>query len=196
MTTAWAPSPSSPARWRSARGCARPSPRSRPRSWTWTWPRIRVVDGDTAQTPDEGITAGSQSMETSGAAVRQAAAEARHHLLALAHEALEATGPRDVLTVDDGVVTDPVSGRQVDYWTIFGGQRFGVDVTGAGRPKPVSEYRAVGQAAAIGSAGQGQRCAQLCPGFGAAPHGAWARGAPAQLSRTLWPRWIQNLWRP
>ncbi|MEZ4560046.1 MAG: (2Fe-2S)-binding protein [Caldilineaceae bacterium] len=37
MTTAWAPSPSSPARWRSARGCARPSPRSRPRSWTWSW---------------------------------------------------------------------------------------------------------------------------------------------------------------
>ncbi|MEZ4611180.1 MAG: molybdopterin cofactor-binding domain-containing protein [Caldilineaceae bacterium] len=109
--------------------------------------RIRVVDGDTAQTPDEGITAGSQSMETSGAAVRQAAAEARHHLLALAHEALEATGPRDALTVDDGVVTDPASGRQVDYWTLFGGQRFGVDVTGAGHPKPVSEYRVVGQAA-------------------------------------------------
>ncbi|MCB0070884.1 MAG: molybdopterin-dependent oxidoreductase [Caldilineaceae bacterium] len=109
--------------------------------------RIRVVDGDTAQTPDEGITAGSQSMETSGTAVRQAAADARHHLLALAHEALEATGPRDALTVDDGVVTDPVSGRQVDYWTLFGGQRFGVDVTGVGQPKPPAQYRVVGQAA-------------------------------------------------
>lgn len=109
--------------------------------------RLRVVDGDTAQTPDEGITAGSQSMEQSGTAVRQAAADARRHLLALAHEALEAAGPLDTLEVDDGIVTDPATGRQVDYWSLFGGQRFGVEVTGVGQPKAPDAYRVVGQPA-------------------------------------------------
>ena len=36
--------------------------------------RIRVLCGDTDQTPDDGVTAGSNSMEHTGAAVRAAAA--------------------------------------------------------------------------------------------------------------------------
>ena len=36
--------------------------------------RIRMVDADTARTPDEGVTAGSMSLQNSGVAIRQAAA--------------------------------------------------------------------------------------------------------------------------
>ncbi|MCL4863423.1 MAG: molybdopterin-dependent oxidoreductase, partial [Caldilineaceae bacterium] len=109
--------------------------------------RIRVVDADTGQTPDEGVTSGSMSLQTSGAAIRQAAAEARHHLLALAFEALESTTPATELVVEDGVVTDPATGRQTTYWALFGGQRFGQPVTGVAQPKAAGAHRLVGQAA-------------------------------------------------
>ena len=39
--------------------------------------RIRMISGDTRQTPNEGQTAGSQSVENSGTALRMACAEAR-----------------------------------------------------------------------------------------------------------------------
>ncbi len=109
--------------------------------------RVRVIMADTELTPDEGITAGSMSLQMSGNAIRQAAAAARHHLLTLAHETLEAASPVDRLTVDDGTVTDPASGRQIDYWTLFGGQRFGQPVTGTIAPKPFAQHKLVGQRA-------------------------------------------------
>src|SRR5439155_10439010 len=39
--------------------------------------RVRMISGDTAQTPDEGQTAGSVSIENGGTAIRLACAEAR-----------------------------------------------------------------------------------------------------------------------
>jgi nicotinate dehydrogenase subunit B len=113
-----------------------------------TLARVRVVMADTAQTPDEGMTVGSMSLETSGAAIRLAAATARHHLLSLAFEELEAAGPgSDALTVDDGTVTDPVSGRSTTYWQLLGGRRFGIDVTGTIAPQLPSEHTIVGSPA-------------------------------------------------
>lgn len=109
--------------------------------------RIRVIMADTALTPDEGVTAGSMSLETSGNAVRQAAAEARHLLLQLAHEELEADGAPEALVVQDGTVTDPTTGRQTNYWALFGGQRFGRPATGLVRPKAFVTHTQVGQAA-------------------------------------------------
>ena len=43
--------------------------------------RVLMVMGDTALTPDEGYTAGSMTIHTSGTALRQAAAEARRAML-------------------------------------------------------------------------------------------------------------------
>src|SRR2546427_4901279 len=45
--------------------------------------RIRMISGDTGQTPNEGQTAGSQSVENSGTALRMAAAEVRAMLIDL-----------------------------------------------------------------------------------------------------------------
>ena len=62
--------------------------------------RVRVSTADTAHGLNELFTVGSQSMEESGAAMRQAAAEARRHLLELAAARLDA--PLDRLDVTDG----------------------------------------------------------------------------------------------
>jgi nicotinate dehydrogenase subunit B len=108
--------------------------------------RIRMAATDTDQSPDEGLTVGSMSLETSGHAIRVAAAEARYILLTIAYEELEA--PLERLEVRDGTISDPVTGRSVTYWDLFGGQRFGRQIVGIGRLKAVATYEVIGQPAA------------------------------------------------
>jgi len=107
--------------------------------------RVRVVMADTALTPDEGLTVSSMSLETSGAALRQAAITARQRILDVAYEALEAAPER--LVISDGTITDLESGRSTSYWELFGGQRLGGRVTSGGTPKPAGEHTAVGRPA-------------------------------------------------
>jgi nicotinate dehydrogenase subunit B len=107
--------------------------------------RIEVVMADTARTPNEGMTVGSMSMQTSGNAIRYAAAEARDHLLSIAFEELEA--PIEHLVVEDGTISDPVSGHSITYWELMGGKKFGRQVTGLVQPKGSREYKIVGQSA-------------------------------------------------
>ena len=64
--------------------------------------RIRVRYGDTEATPDDGLTAGSGSMERAGAAVRNAARAARNELLRRASERLEV--PVDRLEACSGAI--------------------------------------------------------------------------------------------
>ena len=64
--------------------------------------RIRVRCGDTGGTPDDGLTAGSGSMERAGAAVRNAARAARNELLRRASERLEV--PVDRLEACSGAI--------------------------------------------------------------------------------------------
>ncbi|HXZ02269.1 MAG TPA: molybdopterin cofactor-binding domain-containing protein [Stellaceae bacterium] len=77
--------------------------------------RIRLISGDTAQTPDEGFTSGSQSIEYGGTALRHACAETRDVLLKLAVAKLATT--IDKLTVEDGTITAP-GGWSVTYWAL------------------------------------------------------------------------------
>ena len=92
--------------------------------------RIRVVTADTALTPDEGGTTGSRSLETSGKAIRLAAAEARSHMLSLAFEELDSLTPAVDLQVTDGIITDPRSGRLTSYWELMAGKRFARQISG------------------------------------------------------------------
>jgi len=109
--------------------------------------RVRVVNADTARTPDEGGTTGSRSLETSGVAIRRAAAAARHHLLALAYEQLDSLTPVADLQVADGVVTDRRTGRSVSYWDLLEGGRFNRPVGGDARLKKPADYALVGASA-------------------------------------------------
>jgi nicotinate dehydrogenase subunit B len=104
--------------------------------------RIRIVHGDTALTPNEGQTAGSQSVENSGTAVRFACAEARDILVnaAAAKLGVAAAG----LTVNDGVCMAP-GGRTVAYWDLVADADFKREASAKIKPKPVSEHKWVGK---------------------------------------------------
>src|ERR687888_2152210 len=52
--------------------------------------RVTMISGDTERTPNEGQTAGSQSIENSGTALRMAGAEVRSLLIELAVQRLAA----------------------------------------------------------------------------------------------------------
>jgi CO/xanthine dehydrogenase Mo-binding subunit len=106
--------------------------------------RIRVVMGDTARTPDEGYTAGSQTIRTSGATVRLAAAEARQALLEAAAARLGC--PIEALSLRGGeVITEE---QRASYGELMGGRHFDRDISGGAPLKPASAYRLVGTDAA------------------------------------------------
>ena len=109
--------------------------------------RVRVVTADTERSPDEGGTTGSRSLETSGVAIRSAAAEARRHLLALAYEELDSRTPANELSVDDGVVSDPKTGRSASYWDLLSGAGFNCAISGEARSKAPADYAVVGASA-------------------------------------------------
>ncbi len=104
--------------------------------------RIQIADTNTTHSPNEGLTVGSMSMETTGEAMRYAAAEARQVLLSIAYEELEA--PIDRLVVQDGRILDPTSERSTTYWELMGGRKFSRQVTGNRMPKAASQYTLLG----------------------------------------------------
>jgi CO/xanthine dehydrogenase Mo-binding subunit len=104
--------------------------------------RIVLVTADTARTPDEGYTAGSQSMQHSGAAIQHAAAQARELLLGLAATRLGA--PRDMLSARDGVVRD-ASGGEAAYGDLVGADTLHVRAVPGARLVPAAQRQGVGR---------------------------------------------------
>jgi CO/xanthine dehydrogenase Mo-binding subunit len=93
--------------------------------------RIKMEVGDTTKTVDQGVTAGSRTVERAGPQLRQAAAAARHELLKLASARLGAS--IEQLMVTDGVVSvvgNPA--KKISYGSLLGGQRFNVKITATG----------------------------------------------------------------
>jgi nicotinate dehydrogenase subunit B len=104
--------------------------------------RLVIISGDTAVGPDQGTTAGSNSMPIGGRSVQLATAEVRHILLGLAAEKLGQ--PIEALSVDDGTVSG-ANGATVTYWELVTGQALEREATGTVEPKSPSDYRIVGQ---------------------------------------------------
>ncbi len=108
--------------------------------------KVKVIEGDTWWTVDQGFTAGSQSNKTQYAAtgaIRQAAAEARLALLNLASKQLGA--PVAQLNVKDGVVSvQGDSTKSVSYAQLIGDKRFDLKITGKAVPKTFDQYKVVG----------------------------------------------------
>ena len=94
--------------------------------------RLKIISGDTALVPNEGTTAGSQSMSGCTVAVRQAAAEARAILVDLAAKKLGVAA--GALTVEDGTVKGP-NGVQTTYWDVVTGKELNVEASGAVKSK-------------------------------------------------------------
>jgi CO/xanthine dehydrogenase Mo-binding subunit len=105
--------------------------------------RVHMISGDTARTPNEGVTAGSQSIEFSGTALRLAGAEVRAILLDAA--ATKFTVAPDTLTVSDGTIS-AADGRKVGYGDLAATIDLRRDATAKVAPKPVSAHRIVGTA--------------------------------------------------
>jgi len=104
--------------------------------------RITMVTADTSLTPDEGFTAGSQSIEQSGTAIRFACAEARQILLAAAAARLGVEAGE--LTVSDGTIAAP-GGRHTSYWEVTTDAMLRREATARFKPKTVGEFRLIGQ---------------------------------------------------
>jgi nicotinate dehydrogenase subunit B len=99
---------------------------------------------NTDVTPNQGFTAGSNSISAGGPQVRQAAAEARAVLLRLAAERLSVAAAD--LEVNQGVVRVKAdTSKTVTYGALLGGKVFGAPNTGKAPLKPVTEYRVVGK---------------------------------------------------
>jgi len=103
--------------------------------------RVRVMPAVTGLSPDEGYTAGSMSIQYSGAALRLVCAEARGRYLAAAAARL-GVAP-DKLTIADGEIGAP-DGRATSYWELADDGLLDQPATGGYPPKPASAYRVVG----------------------------------------------------
>jgi len=108
--------------------------------------RVTLIYCDTALTPDQAYTAGSQSHPANfnRGNLAQAAASARETLVRLASERLNV--PVDQLTAVDGTVrskTDP--SKSVTYAQLIGGKKFSVTVNANAKRKPASEWTILGK---------------------------------------------------
>src|SRR4051812_48628363 len=103
--------------------------------------RVQIISADTARSPDEGMTAGSQSVENSGTALRFAAAEARALLLQLASARLGVAA--DKLAVTDGTISAGTT--QATYWDLVRDIDLKREATARVAPKPAARHRIVGK---------------------------------------------------
>jgi nicotinate dehydrogenase subunit B len=107
--------------------------------------RVRLVQCDTATTPDQGTTSGSQSHPTNFNTrnLAQAGATAREALLQLAAERLGVA--IDQLSVVDGMVvagTDP--SRRIGYGELIGGRTFNVPFNPKAARRPARAWTVLG----------------------------------------------------
>jgi nicotinate dehydrogenase subunit B len=104
--------------------------------------RITMISGDTGRTPNEGQTAGSQSIENSGTALRMAGAEVRAILLDLAAKRLGVAA--DQLSVADGTIAAS-DGRKVGYGDLVATLDLNREATAKTPPKPPASHKIVGK---------------------------------------------------
>jgi nicotinate dehydrogenase subunit B len=108
--------------------------------------RVNVIQGDTALTPDQGVTFGSSSIQNGGMQIRQAAATARDALLS--QVASRQGLAKETLTVKDGVVVPRSGGKGWSYAQLVGGHDFQLKLDAKAPLKDPREYAIVGTSVA------------------------------------------------
>ena len=105
--------------------------------------RVRIVEGDTALTPDQGKTWGSLTIQAGGVQIRNAAATARAALIEQAAQRLKAKS--EELSVADGVIS--AGNRRVTYGELIGGKMFSIKLDPAkpAKSKEPKDYKIVGK---------------------------------------------------
>jgi len=104
--------------------------------------RIELVSADTARTPNEGYTAGSMSMQYSGTAIMNAAAQARELVVGLA--ATRFGIPAGELTLDNGTVRAS-DGRSATYAELVTGGTLHVTAQPKSSLRAPDAHRVIGR---------------------------------------------------
>lgn len=104
--------------------------------------QVRVLSGHSAEGPGEGYTASSWSIEHSGTAIRQVAAQVR--AMALDHAAARLRVDAGELCLDSGQILLRGAPSGLDYWNIAHELDLGVEATGDAPTKPAARHRIVG----------------------------------------------------
>ena len=105
--------------------------------------KIKYVEGDTALTPDQGRTSGSNGIQQGGMQIRQAAATARKALIELAAQRLNAK-PED-LTTENGVVRPKSGSAGIGFADLIGGRQFDLKLDPKAPRKDPATYTLVGK---------------------------------------------------
>jgi nicotinate dehydrogenase subunit B len=108
--------------------------------------RIAIRSGDTELTPNEGYTAGSQSIQFGGVAMRQACADVRALFIEQAAKVVGCQASE--IAIRDGSFLRNGAATGQDYWTLAGAVNLAVKATGAGARKPVADFRQIGESSA------------------------------------------------
>ena len=104
--------------------------------------RVKVIQGDTALTPDQDPSYGSNTIQKGGLQIRQACATARHALLGEAATRLNV--PADSLTVTNGAI-QAKGGGSVSYGELIGGKKFDVKLDPKAPSKNPDAFAIVGK---------------------------------------------------
>ena len=104
--------------------------------------RINLITADTSRTPDEGFTAGSRSMQDSGTAIMNAAAQVREILLARAAERLAVAVDR--LQARDGAVLAD-DGRRIAFGELVADDLTRVRAQPQSKLKDPKSYSVIGK---------------------------------------------------
>ena len=105
--------------------------------------RIAIRSGDTERTPNEGYTAGSQSIQFGGVAMRQACADVRALFLDQAAKIIGCQATE--LSIRDGGILRKNAPTGQDYWTLAGAVNLAVKATGSGPRKSVADMKRIGE---------------------------------------------------
>jgi nicotinate dehydrogenase subunit B len=105
--------------------------------------RIRLVEGDTALTPDQGSTSGSTGVARGGVQIRQAAATAREALVRMGAERL-GLAPADVEAAD-GEVRPKSGGAGISFGNLIGDRQFALKLDPKAPLRNPDEYVLVGK---------------------------------------------------
>ncbi len=103
---------------------------------------LKVVTADTARTANEGYTAGSHSMQDSGTAMQNAAAQAR--VLLVGEAAKRFNLPAEGLRTENGAVIAP-DGRRLDYGELVGTGMLHVQAQPKSQLKDPASFKVMGK---------------------------------------------------
>ena len=105
--------------------------------------KIKLIEGDTLLTPDQGPTSGSNGIPKGGMQLRQAAATARQALIKLAAEKLGK--PANELDAIDGEVRPKAGGAGISFASLIGDKGFELKLDGKAPVRDPKTHKYVGK---------------------------------------------------